>query len=108
MVSQQDHPHHHVDYSELRYLTPMGPDTQLDIECANVHDPFYRYLYVYVDGQLWSTLYAPGSDHIDLPYYSTSGMHEIKFVLYYGNFRINPEALRDVWVNYKYRMVEVD
>ncbi len=95
-------------YSELRYITPMGPNTELDIQCVNVHDPFYRYLYVYVDGQLWSTLVAPGSYHIQLPSYSTPGLHEIKFVLYYGNFGTNPKALTHWLVNYEYRKIEVD
>jgi hypothetical protein len=95
-------------YSELRYRTPMGPSTTLDIECVNVHDPFYRYLYVYVDGQLYITLTAPGAFHINLPTYSTPGMHEIKFVLYFGNYGTNPKALTHWWVNYEYRKVEVD
>ncbi len=95
-------------YSELRYRTPMGPSTYLDIQCVNVHDPFYRYLYVYVDGQLHSTLTAPGTYHIQLPSYSTPGMHEIKFVLYYGNYGTNPKALTHWWINYYYRNVEVD
>ena len=95
-------------YSELKYMVPMGPDTTLDIECVNVHDPFTRFLYVYVDGNLWRTLYAPGSYHISLPHYSTPGMHEIKFVLYWGDFGVNPKALRHWWINYEYRNIEVD
>lgn len=95
-------------YSELTYLVPMGPHTTLDIECVNVHDPITRFLYVYVDGSYWQTLYAPGFYHISLPHYSTPGMHEIKFVLYYGGFGINPKALRHYWINYEYQNIEVD
>jgi len=95
-------------YSELVYRVPMGPAATLDIETVNIQDPSSRYLYVYVDGSLWQTLYSPGAYHINLPVYYTPGLHELKFVLYYGNGGEHPKGWTHCYVNYEFMRIEAD
>lgn len=94
--------------SELVYRFPMGPNTKLHIESANHHDPYNRYIYIYIDNNYWCRINSPGAFVIDLPDFSTPGMHEIKFLLYYGGYTDYGKGLKHWWVNYEYRRIEVD
>jgi hypothetical protein len=97
-------------HSELVFEAPMGPTTKLNIETVNCHDPWLRYLYVYVDGTRKATIYAPGAYEVNLGDWSTPGMHELKIELYYGDHFTGAysKSLKYLYVSYDYRHVEVD
>ena len=96
--------------SILEFRVPMGPGTVLNIETENCHDFYYRYLYVYVDGTLKKTLYAPGAYEVEIADFASPGIHDLKLKLYYGDhfWGSYSKSIKQLYVTYEYRHVEVD
>ncbi|MCF2136574.1 MAG: hypothetical protein K9W43_04960 [Candidatus Thorarchaeota archaeon] len=96
--------------STLEFCVPMGPHTILNLETQNCHDIYTRLLYVYVDDVLKQTLYAPGAYEVEIANFVSPGLHDLKFVLYYGDhfWGYYSKSIRQLCVTYEYKQIEVD
>ncbi|MBD3158798.1 MAG: hypothetical protein GF309_08435 [Candidatus Lokiarchaeota archaeon] len=96
--------------SELVFDVAMGPDTKLHIETENCHDPFDRYIYIYVGGMYVTRVLSPGSFTVDLLDIGSPIITELKLLLEPGDFWYGyyPKSLKQLYVSYHYLDIECD